>query len=116
MPRPALPAAIAADSAPRTGRISPYSPKFADDFETVETLRGQLAGARENAERDAEIEAAAFLRQVGRREVDGDLAFGKREVARLNCAFDPLARLANRSLGQTRPSQNPAIRRTAASR
>ena len=60
-------------SAPRMGRSSPES-EFAGEFVTVEPVCRDLAGGGEDAERDRQVEAAGFLRQVGRGEVDGDAA------------------------------------------
>ena len=43
---------------------------------------------------------AAFLRQVGRREVDGDPACGQREARGDQRGTDPLARFRNRLVRQ----------------
>ncbi len=74
--------------------------ELTDHLESLEALCGQRAGARKYSERDAEIETTTLFRQIGRREIDGDLALGKLEAAGLNGAFHAFARFAHRGLGQ----------------
>ena len=56
------------------------------------SLRGNLPGRRQDAERDRQVVAAGLLRQVGGRQVDGDLARGNS-----NCAFCSAARTRSRA-------------------
>jgi len=101
-----------------------------------ELVRGQplgvdLSGGGEDAEGDRQVEAARFLRQVGRREVDRHaLVVRKLEPARLQGGADALARLLHfglgeadqcearqavgqmdfdRDLGRLEPAQGPAV-------
>ena len=53
--------------------------KLPGEFILAEPVGGNLRGGSENAERDRQIEAAAFLGQVCGREIDGNAAGGKFE-------------------------------------
>jgi hypothetical protein len=46
--------------------------ELARELVRIELRGGQLTGRSEDAERDRQVEAAAFLRQLGRREIDRD--------------------------------------------
>ena len=60
-----------------------------------------LPARREDAERNWQVEAAGFFRQVGGREVDGDaLVRGKLKPAVLDCGAHPLARFLDFGIGQ----------------
>ena len=63
-------------------------------------LRGNLARGGEDAERDRQVEAARLLRQVGGREVDGDLARRELELRVLQRGAHAVARLAHLGVGQ----------------
>ncbi len=58
------------------------------------------ADRRHQAERDRQIVMAAFLRQVGGREVDGDAARRQREARGDQRGAHPLARFRHRLVGQ----------------
>ena len=53
-----------------------------------------------SARHDRQIEMAAFLRQIGGREIDGDVLVGKAEADRVQCVANPLAALGDRLVGQ----------------
>jgi len=54
----------------------------------------------EQAERDRQVEMAAFLQHIGRREVDGDMARRQRQTERRQRRPHPLARLGHRFVRQ----------------
>jgi len=82
---------------------------------TARAYCGYLPRRRQHAERDRQVEAPRFLRQVGRGEVDGDLARRKLEVRVLKCRTHAVARLADFGVG--RPTRlkagNPPARCTS---
>jgi hypothetical protein len=54
--------------------------ELAREFVSRERRKRDLPGRRENAERNGQVEAARFLGQVRRREIDRDLARRKLEL------------------------------------
>ena len=58
------------------------------------------ADRRHQAERDRQIVVAAFLRQIGRRHVDGDAPRRQREPRGDQRGAHPLARFRHRLVGQ----------------
>jgi hypothetical protein len=50
--------------------------QFTGELAMLERFGRDLTARCKNAERDRQIEAAAFLRQIGWREIDGDPADG----------------------------------------
>src|SRR5215207_7930019 len=62
-------APIAAGNTPATGAIEP---EFAEHGKAVERIRRDCADRGHQAQRDRQVVMAAFLRQIGRREIDGD--------------------------------------------
>ena len=74
--------------------------ELARELVAIECSGRDLAARREDAQRDRQVEAAALFRQVGRREVDGDLARREIEVRVLQRGAHAVARLADLGLGQ----------------
>lgn len=74
--------------------------QLARELAAVERAGRKLAARGENAERDRQIEAAGLLRQIGRREVDGDAPHGKLEPAVLQRGAHALAAFAHFEIGQ----------------
>ena len=68
-------------------------PELAQNGEARERIRRDGADRRHQAERDRQIVVAAFLRQVGGREVDGDPPRRQREARGDQRRAHPLARL-----------------------
>ena len=87
-------------SAPRTARSSPVSASSPANSWRSSAAAGDLPARGEDAERDRQVEAPRLLRQVGGREVDGDLARGKLEVRVLQRRAHAVARLAHLGLRQ----------------
>ncbi len=71
-------------------------PELAEHGKTVERVRRDRADRGHQAERDRQIVMAAFLRQIGRREVDRDPPRGQRQPRGNQRRAHPLARLGNR--------------------
>ena len=59
----------------------PVERQFADHREAIERVERNSADRRHDRERDRQVVVAAFLRHVGRRQVDGD-ALGRQRKAR----------------------------------
>ncbi len=84
----------------RHGRDRAIEAKLAQHREAAHGVRRDRADRRHQAERNGQVVVAAFLRQVGRRHVDGDAPRGKREAGRDQRGAHPLARLRHRLVGQ----------------
>lgn len=69
--------------------------QLAGKFVAVQPVGGNLPGGGEDAEGNRQVEAAAFLGQVGRGEVDGDTPLGEVELPGLQRGPDPVAGLAH---------------------
>ena len=74
--------------------------EFAEHRETGQRVRRDRADRRHQAERNRQIVMAAFLRQVGGREVDGDAPRRQREPRGDQRRAHPLARLRDRLVGR----------------
>ncbi len=74
--------------------------EFAEHGHAVQRIGRDRADRRHQAERDRQVVVAAFLRQVGRRKVDGDAAGRKREAGGDQRGADPLARFGDRLVRQ----------------
>jgi len=74
--------------------------QFAQAFGCGQRSERNLAAGGEDAERDRQVEAAAFLGQVGRGQVDGDAATGKFELCAVDGGAHPILALANCGFGQ----------------
>ncbi len=66
----------------------------------VQLLGRDLPGRGQDAERNRQIEAARFLGQVGRRQVDGDAARRHVEADVLQGGADPVFCLAHLGIGE----------------
>jgi hypothetical protein len=83
-----------------------YRPQFAGEGQfpgelvAVQLVGGDLAGGGEDAQGDREVEAAAFLWQVGRRQVDCDTPLGKLELPGLQCGAHAVPGFADFCVGQ----------------
>jgi hypothetical protein len=75
--------------------------ELAQHGEARERIRRNGADRRHQAERDGEVVVAAFLRQVGRREVDGDAPRRQGEARGDQRRAHALARLRHRLVWQT---------------
>ena len=95
----------------RDRRDRSVEPEFAEHGEAVERIRRDRADRRHQAERDRQIVMAAFLRQVGRREIDGDPARRQRQPRGDQRRAHPLARLGNRLVGQADDRERRQARR-----
>ncbi len=75
--------------------------ELAGELEALEPREVELAGGGQDAERDRQVEAPRLLRQVGRREADGDaLVVRELEAAGLQRRAHPFARFLDLGVGQ----------------
>ena len=74
--------------------------ELAEHGEARERVRRHRADRRHQAERDRQVVVAAFLRQVGGREIDGDAARRQRQPGGDQRGAHPLARFRHRLVGQ----------------
>ena len=74
--------------------------QLADELVLSQFVRGDLAGRRQNAERDRQIKATAVFRQISRGEVDGDALGGEVELGRQQGRADPILALFDRRFRQ----------------
>ena len=75
-------------------------PELAEEFVSVQAIERNLPAGGENAECDRQVEAAAVLRQVGRRQVHGDHPCRELELRALDRRAHAILRLAHRGLRQ----------------
>jgi len=75
--------------------------EFAEHGKAVERIRWDRADRGHQAERDRQIIMAAFLRQIGRREIDRDPPRRQRQPRGDQRRAHPLARLGHRLVGKT---------------
>ena len=85
----------------RHGRDRAVEPELAEHGKAVERVRRDRADRRHQAERDRQIVMAAFLRQVGRREIDRDPPRRQRQPRSDQCRPHPLPRFRHRLVGET---------------
>ena len=93
-------AAIAAGSTPATGGDGAVEGQFAERDEVAELVAGDGADRRHQRQRDRQIVVAAFLGQVGGREVDDDALRRQRQAGGMERAAHALAALGDRLVGQ----------------
>src|SRR5271157_4212790 len=74
--------------------------QFADQEKAAQVGRGQCAISAQDADGDGQIEAGAFLFQVGGGQVDGDVGGRYQVTGVLNGGADAVAALAHRGVGQ----------------
>ncbi len=100
-PSPRALAPIAAGSTPATAAIEPSRPSSPSTVNPAKRVVRNGADRRHQPERDRQIVVAAFLGQIGRREIDGDAPRRQRQPGRDHRRAHPLARFRNRLVGQT---------------
>ena len=93
-------APIAAGSTPATGAIDPSRPSSPSTVKPDQRIRRNRADRRHQAERDRQIVMAAFLGQVGGREIDRDPPRRQRQPRGDQRRAHPLARLGHRLVRQ----------------
>jgi hypothetical protein len=74
--------------------------EFAGEFVAVEFPGRDLLGRGQDAERDRQVEAAGFLGQLGRRQIDGDAPAGHLEARILQRGAHPVLGFADLGVGQ----------------
>ena len=99
-PSPRALAPIAAGSTPATARDRAVEAELAQHREARQRVVRHRADRRHQAERDRQVVMAAFLRQVGGREIDGDAARRQREPGGDQRGAHPLLGLGHRLVGQ----------------
>src|ERR1043165_8227605 len=77
------PRASAASAATDSGNTKARPSRCARPAIPTELRRRHLSRGGQNADRDRLVEAAALLRDIGRREVDGDASLRALEVRRI---------------------------------
>ena len=85
--------------------------EFAEHGEAGQRIRRDRADRRHQAERDRQIVMAAFLRQVGGREIDGDAPRRQRQPGGDQRRAHPLAGLGHRLVGQADDGERRQSRR-----
>ncbi len=86
---------------PGDGKQAAIQRQFAHDGVGLQEIRGDDAQRREKGERDGQVVVAAFLGQVGGREVDdGEALARKGEADGMQRGPHPLAAFAHRLVGQ----------------
>ena len=78
----------------------PGQGQLTDPFHVLQFHPPQLAAGEQDAHRDRQIETAAVLGQVRRRQIDGDALLGKAEAAVDQRRAHPVLALADRGVGQ----------------
>jgi len=84
----------------RNWRDRSVKSELAEHGETGQRIRRDCADRRHQAERDRQVVMAAFLRQVGRREIDGDAPRRQCQPRGDQCRSDPLAGLGHGLVGE----------------
>ena len=85
--------------------------EFAEHGKTVQRIRRNRADRGHQAERDRQIVMAAFLGQIGGREIDGDSPGRQRQPRGDQRRADPLARFGHRLVGQADDGEGRQSRR-----
>ena len=93
------------------GRDRAVEAELAQHREAGQRIVRNGADRRHQPERDRQIVVAAFLGQVGRREIDGDAARRQREPRGDQRRAHPLARFGNRLVGQADDGEGRHARR-----
>ncbi len=100
-PLPIALAPMAAGSAPGTCADGAVEREFADRRIAADRVRRDRVHRRHQAERDRQVEVAALLRQIGGREIDGDVLVGKAETDGVQRGAHPLAAFGDGLVRQT---------------
>lgn len=83
----------------------PAQGQLAEELQILEKPGIQLPGGGQDAWRDGQVEAAAFLGQVGRRQIHRQLAGGQVEPGVDERAPEPILALAHGCFGKTHDVQ-----------
>ena len=109
-PRSSVEAPIAAGSTPGHRVQSAVQRQLAECRVAVQVLARHHLHRRQHAQRDRQVEVAAFLQQVGRRQVDQHPPRRQRQAHGAEGRTHPLARLAHRLVGQPDQQQGGRCR------
>ena len=93
-PRPSALAPIAAGSTPATGGDAAVERQLAEHHMLADRIGRDGAHRHHQPERDRQVVMAAFLRQIGRREIDGDALRRQRQAGGVQRRMHPLAAFA----------------------
>ena len=93
------------------GRDRAVEPELAEHGKAVECVRRDRADRRHQAKRNRQVIMAAFLRQIGRREVDRDPPRRQRQPRGNQRRAHPLARFRHRLVRQTHDRKRRQARR-----
>ena len=96
---------------PRHRRDPAIQPQFADNDKPLQRIRWQHAQRRQQAERDRQVVMAAFLGQIGRRQVDDDAARRQRQPDGVQRRLHPFAAFLHRLVGQADGQEAGGARR-----
>ena len=92
-------------------RDRPVERQFAQHREAVEGIRGQGADGGHHAESDGKVVMASLLREVGRRQVDGDPLRRQGEAGGDEGGAHPFARFGHRLVGKAHDVESHIARR-----
>ena len=110
-PRPAARAAIAAGSTPGTRLQRAVERQLAQHDVARDAFARHHAHRCQKAKRDRQVVVAAFLGEVGRREVDGDALRRQGKAERAEGGAHTLAAFAHRLVGQADHGKGEIARR-----
>ena len=82
------------------GRDRAVQPELPDDHELANLVGRHLAHRRHQAQRDRQVVVTALLRQVRRRQIDGDALRRRRKAGRDQCAAHALPAFRHRLVRQ----------------
>jgi len=94
-------AATAIGSMPGTPRTLPSKPQLAHSKELAQIAVQERTLRAQNADSDRQIEAGAFLLQVGRRQIDGDVGGRQRKAGVADRCANTIAAFAHGSVRQS---------------
>ena len=112
-PLPIVLAPIAAGSVPGHRPDRPVQCQFADGGVIRDGIGRDRLHSAHHRQHDRQIEVAAFLRQVGGREIDGDVLVGKPQADRVEGVAYPLAAFGDRLVRQAHDGERGGPRRHA---
>ena len=98
---------------PRHGADGTIERQFSNSGVARNRIGRDRLHRRHHGERNGEIEMAAFLRQIGGREVDGDVLEGETQPHGMERIVDTLAALSHRLIGQSDNGESPSPWRDA---
>ena len=83
--------------------------ELADEDEVADVFDGEAAVGTDDADGDGEVEAGAFLFEVGGGEVDGDTRGGKIEAGILDSGSDAVAGFADGGVGEANGGEGGVV-------